>query len=95
MRLQLDATGTKATAVRPLAVAQPEFDYPSFGTVKGEDLYYFASSQSLASEGPAKPVTVLRTPLDSSADLVQPDMQEFMQQQAKKVENRAKEAEKN
>jgi len=95
MRLQLDATGTKATAVRPLAVAQPEFDYPSFGTVKGEDLYYFASSQSLASEGPAKAVTVLRTSLNSSADLVQPDMQEFMQQQAKKVEIRAKEAEKN
>jgi sugar lactone lactonase YvrE len=58
MRLQLDSSGTQVTAVRPLAVAQPAFDYPSFGTV-------------------------------------QPDMQQFMEQQAKKVENRTKKAEKN
>lgn len=95
MRLALDSTGTQATGVRPLAVAQPIFDYPSFGTVQGQDLYYFANSQLLTVDGPAKAVTVLSTPLDSSADLVQPDMEKFMEQQAKKVENRAKKAEKN
>ena len=94
MRLQLDSTGTQVIAVRPLAVAQAEFDYPSFGTVKGEDLYYFANSQSKNKNGQTKLVTVLRTPLDSNADLVQPDMQLFLEQQAKKVENRAREAEK-
>ena len=95
MRLQLDSSGTQVTAVRPLAVAQPAFDYPSFGTVHGKDLYYFANSQTLTSDGSAEAVTVLSTPLDSNADLVQPDMQQFMEQQAKKVENRAKKVEKN
>jgi sugar lactone lactonase YvrE len=95
MRLQLDASGTKVTAVRPLAVAQPEFDFPSFGTVKGDDLYYFANSQSLNTSGEKKAVTILRTPLDSSSDLVPPDMQQFLEEKARGDARRAKEAEKN
>jgi sugar lactone lactonase YvrE len=95
MRLQLDASGTKVTAVRPLAVAQPEFDFPNFGTVKGDDLYYFANSQSLNPGGEKKAVTILRTPLDSSSDLVPPDMQQFQEEKAKGDARRAKEAEKN
>lgn len=85
MRLQLDASGTKVESVRPLAVAQPEFDSPSFGTIEGESLYFFANSQWLGKSASQKPVTVLRTPLDASADLVQPDMQLFMKQQAEKA----------
>jgi len=95
MRLQLDASGTKVEAVRPLAVAQPEFDSPSFGTLEGEDLYYFANSQGLDKKAPQKPVTVLRTPLDSSEDLVSPDMQQFLKQQAEKAKSRAQEENKN
>ncbi len=95
MRLQLNATGTKVIDVRPLAVAQPEFDYPSFGTLKGDDLYYFANSQWLGSAGEKNAVTVLRTPLDSSEDLVQPDMRQFMEQQSKKTADESKEVEKN
>jgi len=94
MRLQLDSTGTQVVAVRPLAVAQAEFDFPSFGTLRGEDLYYFASSESSKSKGQAKAVTVLRTPLNSSKDLVQPDMREYLEQRGKKQEARAKSAEK-
>ena len=82
MRLQLDASGTKIENVRPLAVAQPEFDFPSFGTLVAEDLYYFASSQGIGKTGSEKPVTVLRTPLNAGGDLVQPDMQQFLEQQA-------------
>ncbi len=89
MRLQLDASGTKVEAVRPLAVAQPQFDLPSFGTIEGEDLYYFANSQWAGKTGSQKPVTVLRTPLDSSEDLVQPEMQHFLKQQAKKRKQQA------
>ncbi len=85
MRLQLDSSGTKVESVRPLAVAQPEFDLPSFGTIEGEDLYFFANSQWMGKTGSQKPVTVLRTPLDSSGDLVQPDMQLFLKQQAEKT----------
>ena len=83
MRLQLDATGTKVESVRPLAVSQPDFDLPSFGTVQGEDLYYFGNSQVRAGEANPKPVIILRTPLDSNQDLVQPDMQQFMEQMEK------------
>ncbi len=93
MRLQLDSTGTKVESVRPLAVAQPEFDYPSFGLVKGKELYYFANSQSASNNGELTPVTILRTPLDSNEDLVSPDMQLYLEQQAKKTEDEAREAE--
>ena len=72
-------------SVRPLAVAQADFDLPSFGTIEGEYLYFFANSQWVDKTGSQKPVTVLRTPLDSSADLVQPDLQLFLKQQAEKT----------
>lgn len=88
MRLQLDASGTKVESVRPLAVAQPEFDFPSFGTIEGENLYYFANSQRMGNPGSQKPVTVLSTPLDSGAELLQPDMQKFLEQQAEKTKQR-------
>jgi sugar lactone lactonase YvrE len=84
MRLQLDSSGTVVESVRPLAVAQPDFDFPSFGSIVGADIYYFASSQGIAKTGTEKPVTVLRTPLDAGSDLVQPDVQRFLEQQAEK-----------
>ena len=84
MRLQLDSSGTIVESVRPLAVAQPDFDFPSFGSIVGADIYYFASSQGIAKTGTEKPVTVLRTPLDAGSDLVQPDVQRFLEQQAEK-----------
>lgn len=80
--LQLDPSGLKVMEVRPMAVAQPEFDYPSFGTFKGDDLYFFANSQPSGASEPRKPVTVLRTPLNSAKELVQPDMQLFLEKRA-------------
>ncbi len=78
MRLELDPSGTRVIAVRPLAVAQPEFDAPSFGTLKDKYLYYFANSQSTSGSGPARPVAVLRTAVDANADLDPPDMAEYL-----------------
>jgi hypothetical protein len=95
MRLELDASGTKVEAVRPLAIALPEFDNPSFGTIKGEDLYYFANSYWSGKQGPKKAVTVLATPLNSSKDLVQPDMQDYLQQQRQKAKDQTPEKEMN
>jgi len=91
MRLQLDASGTKVEAVRPMAVAQPEFDFPSFGAIVGDSLYYFANSQGVGKKGSQKPVTVLRTPLDSNEDLVEADMQLFLKQQAERSKQSAEE----
>ena len=88
MRLELDSTGTQVTMVRPLAVAQPDFDSPSYGTVRGEDLYFFANRQATDSEGRTNAVTVLQTPINSSKDLVVPDMREYLDQRAKRLENK-------
>lgn len=95
MRLQLDSSGTQVTTVRPLAVAQPIFDYPRFGTLQGEDLYYFANSHWQGKSGGHKAVTVLRTSLDSNQDLVHPDMRRYLEQQEKYNKEQAKETEKN
>jgi sugar lactone lactonase YvrE len=86
MRLELDPSGTKVTNVRPLAVAQPEFDFPNFGTLKGNELFFFANSRSAASGSPAKPVTVVRTAIDSSADLDQPDMMDYLKKRGEAQE---------
>jgi sugar lactone lactonase YvrE len=92
MRLNLDASGTKIDAVSPVAVAQPEFDLPSFGTIEGEYLYYFANSQPLGKAGSQKPVTVLRSPLNvAGGTLVQPDIQQFLKQQAEMNKQREQE----
>lgn len=93
MRLQLDSSGTKVTAVRPLAVAQASFDFPSYGTLQEKDLYYFANSQWLGDEDRRQPVTVLRTPLDSSKDLIEVDMMKYFEERNKRIEEQQKKAE--
>ncbi len=90
MRLELDATGTKVEAIRPLAVAQPNFDFPSFGVLRGKNLYYFGNSQWLGSGNNVKPITVLRTSVDASEDLVGPDMRKYLEERGKKLEARSK-----
>ena len=94
MRLQLDSTGTQVAAVRPLAVAQPEFNFPNFGTLRGKDLYYFANSHWSDSAGQAKAVTVMRTPADANEDLVMPEMQLFLEQQRQEAEAQQEKVEK-
>jgi len=88
MRLQLDSSGTRVEAVRPLAVAQPGFDFPSFGVIVGEDLYYFGNSQWVNNKAGLKPVAVLRTPLNSSQDLEPPDMLEYLKKRGEKISTR-------
>ena len=95
MRLQLDASGTKVEQIRPLAVAQPEFDFPSYGTIEGENLYYFANSHWSKASGSQIPVTVLRTPLDSSGELTEPEMRLFLDQQAEQHKKRLQEEKNN
>ena len=91
MRLQLDPSGTKVASVAPLAVGLPEFDLPSFGTMEGEDLYYFANSQWLGKQGSQKPVAVVRSSLNSSVDLVKPEMEQFLKLQAEETKRKQQE----
>ena len=62
------------------------FNFPNFGTIKANDLYYFGNSNSTSMSGPVNAVTVLRTALDSNADLVQPDMQDFLNKNRAAIE---------
>jgi len=93
MRLELDPSGTKVTNVRPLAVAKPEFDFPSFGTLRGNELFYFANSQSASGGTPVRPVTIVRTAVDSNADLAQPDMMEYLRKRGEAQEAALRERE--
>ena len=77
MRLELDSSGTRVTAVRPLAVARPEFDSPSFGVLKGKYLYYFADSQAVSANGKPRAVSVVRTAVDGNEDLAQPGIEDY------------------
>ena len=92
MRLELDTAGIQVGAIRPLAVAQAAFDFPSFGTVQGEDIYYFASSQTTVNADQPKSVAVLRTPINSSQDLEEPDMEAFIEERHRKLEIQRKAA---
>ena len=93
MRLQLDSSGMQVTAVRPLAIAQPEFDFPSYGTVVDDDLFYFANRQWGNSKKDIEPVTVLVTSLSASGDLEQPDMRLFLKQREEKMKAQKKKTE--
>lgn len=82
MKLNLDPTGTNVAGVVPMAVAQPEFDYPTFGTLKGEKLYFFANSHWAGGGQPYKPVSVLSSPFNSDKELTTPDLRHFLEKQA-------------
>jgi hypothetical protein len=82
MLLQLDSTGIQVAGVVPMAVAQPGFDYPTFGALSGEDLFYFGNSHWPGAAEPQKAVSVLRSPLNSGKELVQPDVRRFLEKQA-------------
>ncbi len=91
--LQLDPSGLEITEIMPMAVAQPEFDFPSYGTLKGEDLYYFANSQWSGDTKSQKAVTVLRTPLNSAKEIVQPDMRQYLEKKAREDAKKLEEQE--
>ncbi len=43
MQLDLDASGRNVDLMRPVASAIDGFDHPGLGTIRGEDIYYFAN----------------------------------------------------
>lgn len=68
MRLELGEDGRGVTTVAPLAAALPEFDTPTFGTLAGDELLFFAASHWDKVDGrgrtlkrPLPEVPILRT----------------------------------
>jgi len=86
MRLALDETGIKVKSVQPLAVALPDFDFPSYGTIKNKSLYYFDHNQWVDKDDEFKPVKVIRTRVDGVGELEKPDMQDYLEQRGKVLE---------
>jgi len=77
LRLDLSEDGSVVEQIAAIAVAQPEFDIPTWGTLVGDDLFYFGSShwQQVDSRGrPVAPplvnVPILRSPVERAENVV-------------------------
>jgi hypothetical protein len=80
MRLKLGDDGVSVTEVAPLAVAQPGFNYPNFGTLVDKDVVYLGNSHWVrTSQGQPEPVRVLSTNVAEAPNLIAPDMEKFME----------------
>jgi len=73
IRLELDASGAAVQSVAPMAVALEGFNQPSFGTIQGESLYYYANSGA----DDAEDAILMSTPLDAGVEAAPPDMAQF------------------
>lgn len=77
LRLELDESGTRVAQVATVAKALPEFDNPTYGTLEGDDLLFFASSHWHHVDGagravspPLPSVPVMRAAVDQAAGIV-------------------------
>ncbi|PKL96612.1 MAG: hypothetical protein CVV18_01050 [Gammaproteobacteria bacterium HGW-Gammaproteobacteria-8] len=77
LRLDLSEDGTVVEQIAAIAVAQPEFDIPTWGTLAGDDLLFFGAShwQHVDSRGrvtapPLADVPILRSPVDRAENVV-------------------------
>jgi len=77
MRLELDASGTNVENTIPLAMALEEYDWPAFGTIKGESVYYFANPGQPGDQAENKLLIVMRTPLDPGDSIKPPEEREI------------------
>ena len=75
LRLELGEDGRTVTNIRPLAVALPEFDQPTYGTIVDGDLYYYANSHWSVPPHQRGGIRVMKTGLDSGADIIPPDLE--------------------
>lgn len=80
MSLTLEPDGFSVAGVAPVVVALPGMDSPTFGTVVGTDLYFFANSQWGRRSGNPQPVTIAIASLSDVPLIVDADAQRLMQQ---------------
>ena len=73
MRLELDASGTNVETIIPLAMSLEEFDRPAFGTIRGDNVYYFANPGRPGSDAENTPVMVMKTPLEPGDSIKPPE----------------------
>jgi len=89
MRLTLSQDGLAVENFAPLAVAQPFFDYPNFGTMVGDDLVFLANSHWVRKpQGMPEPVRVARTNVAKAPDVISPDLDKFWDDYEKSTGNK-------
>ena len=77
LRLSLADDGVTVNGVSPLAVAQPFFNYPNYGTMKDGRLVFFADSHWVAGDQDLEAVKIASTDVANAPELVAPDMEKF------------------
>ena len=77
LRLALADDRVTVDSVSPLAVAQPFFNYPNYGTVVNGRLVFLADSHWVAGDQDLEPVRVASTDVANAPNLMAPDMDKF------------------
>lgn len=77
LRLDLSEDGTVVEQIAAIAVAQPEFDIPTWGAMAGDDLLFLGASHWQHVDSRGRPVTpplagvpVMRSPVDRAENVV-------------------------
>ena len=83
LNLKLDPSGRAVSDIAPLAVALEIMDSPNYGTVVGDDFYFFANSHWGYSDERVKPIVIAKTSLADVANIVPPDAKRLMEQYEK------------
>jgi hypothetical protein len=86
MSLELDENGRAVSNVAPIAVALEIMDFPNYGTVVGEDLFFFANSHWSSSENAQKPVLIASTSLVDVEAIIDPEAERLMERYLKAQE---------
>ncbi|MBT8058185.1 MAG: hypothetical protein HKP03_06230 [Xanthomonadales bacterium] len=81
LRLELDATGSQAAEVTPMAIALDRFDGPGVGSIREDGLFYVANAHSSTSGATAR---VMRTPLDAGDQIESPTIRQFQREMENK-----------
>lgn len=87
LSLELDQDGMNVSSIAPVAIALELFDAPSFGTIKGGSVYYFAGSNSAGGVGEPGPTVVLKSPLVLSEAIIPVEQRKFDADTAGKIKN--------
>jgi len=77
LRLKLTPDRTGVEDVAPLAIAQPFFNYPNFGTVVDDELVFFANSHWVRDLETPEPIQVASTNIAEAPSLRAPDVEKF------------------
>jgi len=77
LRLELDASGKSVAATVPVAVALEQFNYPSFGAIHGDNVYYFANGNMPGSNSGSSATLVMKSPTDSEKVMISPEKRRF------------------